>query len=228
MNLKQWYEWVGKTRALLFLVSVLVVIAIILINPPDYISEAPLIISFQGLMVLDFIKLLAGSAMITECLRTLFHRRTFAWTIKAHMLFVLSLLILQCSIIYFFGSPAKSSRYYNFAWTLIERKDFSRAVRSLDIALSYNPRNISAYLERGYAHKQLGAFEEAIEDYARATPIDPANAQVHEGMGQVYYSMGDYENALLHLRKAISIDSARSARLEQWIKAAEKAANQAL
>lgn len=229
MNLKLQGLWAGPIRVWLLLISIALLVSIKFYNPPSYISSTPLLVSFPALLLLDLAALLFGSIMVAECIRMMFQRQTRAWTPKAHTLVVLSLLAIQIVPHYFWLFPIKSKRYYNFAWELIERKDFEPARKGLDIAIAYDHRNVSALAERGFVHKKLGAFGEALRDYTQASAIDPTNALVYEGIGQVYYSTGDYKNALQQFRKALSLDPARSSNLEKWIKSAEKgAANQAL
>jgi tetratricopeptide (TPR) repeat protein len=208
---------------------VLLLICVKLYNQPLFFSTTPLLIPYQALLSLDLAALLFGSVMVAECLRIIFYRQTYAWLPRAHIFVILGLFAIYALFSYFIIFPKKSSYYHNIAWEFVEQKDYARASQSLDIAIAYDPGNISAYLERGFVQREVGAFSLALKDYAHVTSIDPENAGSYEGMGYVYYSMGDNTNALLSWRKALSIDAALSAKLDKWIKAAEKStANKAL
>ncbi len=101
-------------------------------------------------------------------------------------------------------------------------RNYKKAILSLNIALQYNPNNITAYLERGYIHRELGDFVSAFNNYNKIIEMNSKNADGYEGKGYVYYYFGDCDNALKEWKTAISLDPQRVSRLDKWINAVKK------
>ena len=119
-------------------------------------------------------------------------------------------------------APKTSVHYYKYGWSLSEKKEYQQAIRSLDISIHYNPRNITAYIERAYVYRQLGNYSLALADCNKAIDIASNYARAYASRGQTYYHLGEYARALGDFEKAISLDHRESETLRKWIEGAKK------
>ena len=58
----------------------------------------------------------------------------------------------------------------------IAEGDFEGAIKDLDEAIRLDPKNATAWHDRGFAKKELGRYAEEIADYDEAIRLDPKNA----------------------------------------------------
>jgi tetratricopeptide (TPR) repeat protein len=65
--------------------------------------------------------------------------------------------------------------------------------------------NCLAYKNRGGAYRDLGNYEQAIEDYGRAIEINPGYADAYFNRGVAYNGLGNYEQAIEDFNRAIEI-----------------------
>ncbi len=82
----------------------------------------------------------------------------------------------------------------------------NRAIECLNEILDLEPKNTTAYRERGFANLRLGNFEKAIDDLKEAVDIDDDDFDNHMALGEAYYIMGKHKDALKYLKKARKID----------------------
>ncbi len=85
--------------------------------------------------------------------------------------------------------------------------------------MTYDPNNMTAYLERAYVHRMLGDFAAALNDCNRAADLAPKNADTYACRGYTYYGLCEGDKALNEWRKAISLNANLSGALDKWIKA---------
>ena len=52
-----------------------------------------------------------------------------------------------------------------------------------DIALKATPKAAVVWEDKGVAHIQLSAFDDAIREFSTAVSLDPANPQLHYDLG---------------------------------------------
>jgi len=83
-------------------------------------------------------------------------------------------------------------------------KDFERASREADAALSLNPNYAWAVNARGTLHLYLGEPAEAIRLLERAIRLDPAQQQHKHFLGAAYFVSGDYETAATLFKERIA------------------------
>jgi len=185
--LKQWYRTAGSLRVSLLVMAILAKALLYVFNPPNYVSGAVLIRPFPILLALDIVWVVVGSIILVECIRIIAYSSTSSWSIKRHFSLVLIFIIAHAIFHILIISPAKSKYYYKYGWSLSEEKDYKQAIHSLDIAVKYNPKNIVAYLERGYVHRKLGDLASALNDYNKVIEMDSKNPDGYEGKGYVYY-----------------------------------------
>jgi len=222
LTFAQWYRNTGSLRVSLLIVAIFGKVLLYIFNPPYHTSRRPLIQAFSVLVALDVAWVVVGSIILVECTRIIAYRLTSSWSLKKHFFIVLTLIIALATFNVFIISPKKSKHYYSYGLSLTKEKDYKQAILSLDIAVQYNPKNITAYLERGYVHRELGNFVLALNDYNKVIAMNSKNADGYEGKGYVYYYLGDCDNALKEWKTAIAFDPQRSSRLDKWINAVKK------
>jgi len=59
---------------------------------------------------------------------------------------------------------------------------------------------------RGFAHCQIGQYDQAISDFSRAIKADPRLAPAYNNRGAAYLYKAQYDQAISDLNKAIEID----------------------
>ncbi|MBD3217268.1 MAG: tetratricopeptide repeat protein, partial [candidate division Zixibacteria bacterium] len=82
----------------------------------------------------------------------------------------------------------------------------NRSIECLNEILDLEPKNTTAYRERGFANLRLGNFEKAIDDLKEAVDIDDDDFDNHMALGEAYYIMGKHKDALKYLKKARKIN----------------------
>jgi tetratricopeptide (TPR) repeat protein len=80
------------------------------------------------------------------------------------------------------------------------------AIKCYNKALQINPRDASAYYNKGNALSDLGRNEKAIDCYDRALEINPQHGGAYNNKGTVLSKLGRYEEALECFDKSIEID----------------------
>ena len=78
---------------------------------------------------------------------------------------------------------------------------FNRAKQDFDQAIRLNPQ-ADAYYNRGVAYRNLGQYENAIEDFDEATSLDPQYAEAYYLRGSVYGALGKSVEAERDFAKA--------------------------
>ena len=183
----QWYRTAGYLRVSLLIIAILGKALLYVFNPPPYASRAPLIYPFLVLFALDIVWVVVGSIIFVECVRIIAYRSTSSWSFKRHFSLVLIFIIAHAIFLVLIISPAKSKDYYNYGWSLTKEETYKQAILSLDIAVKYDPKNLKAYIERGYVHIKLGDLESALKNYNKVIEMDSKNPDGYEGKGYVYY-----------------------------------------
>jgi len=83
-------------------------------------------------------------------------------------------------------------------------KDFERASREADAALSLNANYAWGVNARGTLHLYLGEVAEAITFLERAIRLDPAQSQHKHFLGAAYFIAGEYEVAATLFKERIA------------------------
>ena len=218
ITLANWFRATGKLRVILLVIALVGKVVLYIFNPPYFISKQPLIIPFPFLVTLDVGGVIFAGIIIVECIRVIAFRATSSWTPKKHFAGVCAIISLLVVYKVLIVAPKTSVHYYKYGWSLTEKKEYQQAIRSLDISIHYNPRSISAYLERGYIQRELGILDASLNDFNRAINIDQNYADAYAGRGYTYYYLGDHEKALIDWNRAITLDPNMSSRLDKWIK----------
>ena len=80
------------------------------------------------------------------------------------------------------------------------------SITYLSDAISLNPENQFAYLNRGDAYYSLKQYKKAIEDYSKTIELDPENVIAYGRRGDAYGRLKQYERAIIDYDKAIALD----------------------
>ena len=117
----------------------------------------------------------------------------------------LDLKIRSCTDVIVAGR-ADSDVYMQRGFAYNEKLDYERAIPDHDKAIELNPRNSSAYMNRGNAvSNHLKNYERAIADYSRAIEISPNSWAVYYNRGRSYIARKDWPQALSDLDKTIAL-----------------------
>ena len=216
-----WFVKTGKLRSTLFIIAAIGTIILYIIDPPSFLSSKIIIMPFPFLLLLTLFEMIFSAIVVVECIRISANRLTSTWNLKMHFIIVFAVIIV------FVGLKAITSHrtsicYFTNALSLIEKKNYTHAIASLDIALMYDSQNQIAYSERGYVQRKLGNFQAALADYNAAISINPQYANAYVGRGHVYYYLDDHRKALNDWHQAIAIAPYMSGMLNKWIKMANE------
>ena len=77
-------------------------------------------------------------------------------------------------------------------------------------ALTLNPNNAKAYIERGRIKTELEDYRGAMSDLNKAISIDSSNIEAYNARGLVKVNINNYSGALADFYKSISIDNQQS------------------
>ena len=75
----------------------------------------------------------------------------------------------------------------------------------MDEVLKLDPENAEAYYERGKAHRRLGNFQQAIEDFSEVVRLNPNHAAAYNYRGLVYKSLGQIDQAFSDMMEAATL-----------------------
>ena len=81
-------------------------------------------------------------------------------------------------------------------------------LETLNKIIAMRPTEPAAYINKANLLNELGAYEEAIENYDIAISLDPSNAQTYLSRSIARFMMGDFNGAARDLTSAININPA--------------------
>jgi len=90
--------------------------------------------------------------------------------------------------------------------TRVTSADHDRRIEYNTSLIRSEPRNASAYIDRGIAYAKKGEFNKAVPDFNKAIEIDPNSAPAYNNRGLAYRRKDDLKKALSDYAKAIQID----------------------
>lgn len=108
--------------------------------------------------------------------------------------------------------------YFDIAAIFSRRKDYQKAIDTLNLAERINPEMARIYLEKAYAYKHLEQYGPAIENLDRVKKLDPKlTQQVCYDTGSVYFHAEQFDRSEEMFQKAIKVNPetviAKNARL---------------
>ena len=72
--------------------------------------------------------------------------------------------------------------------------------------IQLNPKDASAYYNRGIIYENLSKYQSALNDYVKAIELDPNYVSAYNTRGNVYSKLGLNRKALEDFNKAIQLD----------------------
>ena len=81
----------------------------------------------------------------------------------------------------------------------IEKKEWARAIESLNKAAAKDARNADTQNLLGYSYRNNGQMELAFKHYEQALAIDPRHRGAHEYVGEAYLMVKNLAKAEEHL-----------------------------
>ncbi|MBR0737349.1 tetratricopeptide repeat protein [Bradyrhizobium liaoningense] len=84
----------------------------------------------------------------------------------------------------------------------------SAAIATASEAIRRDPKDASAYYNRGNAYSDRGEADRAIADYTTTIRLDPAHVNAHYNRGNAYSNKGDAERAIADYTATIRLDPA--------------------
>jgi tetratricopeptide (TPR) repeat protein len=97
---------------------------------------------------------------------------------------------------------ANSKRGYK----LLQEKKYAQAIKYLNLAITENPKDISAYNFRGSAYEKQFKYTQAMQDFNKAIDINPKQALAYYNRGVVYARQSKNVQAIQDFNRAISLN----------------------
>lgn len=98
-----------------------------------------------------------------------------------------------------------AEKHYRIALDHLAQKNYSSALKELDLVVQLKPALSKGYLARGAVRYELHRYKEALEDFKQAVDIAPENRDAQMQLSDAYIKTGDTEGAFSHLRRAIHL-----------------------
>lgn len=104
------------------------------------------------------------------------------------------------------SSDEMCNELLNSAGNKLKVKDLDGAIEDYDEAIRINPKEVEAYLNRGYAKRDKGDSDGAIKDYDEAIRLNPKFDLAYNNRGIAKYEKGDLDGAIKDYNEAIRIN----------------------
>jgi tetratricopeptide (TPR) repeat protein len=96
-------------------------------------------------------------------------------------------------------SPAAQNLDYQAGMEAIQVSDWDRAIANLNVALVALPTNADLQNWLGFAYRNTGKYDEALEHFRAALDLDPAHRRANEYAGETYLLKGNKTKAREYL-----------------------------
>jgi lipoprotein NlpI len=90
--------------------------------------------------------------------------------------------------------------------TNVKNSDLVSAIEDFSRALQLNPKDASAYRERGIAKLERRDFDGAVTDFNHTLQLDPKNAYAYESRGDAKEMKGDADGAIIDYNRALELN----------------------
>lgn len=87
-----------------------------------------------------------------------------------------------------------------------DRGDYQKALLDYSASITLQPKNPTAYNNRGAVRAISGDSENALRDYDTALSLDPHYAKAYSGRANCFLERGKYEKGLEDINKALELD----------------------
>ena len=94
-----------------------------------------------------------------------------------------------------------------------EKEELLKEIKEYTQKIKEEPDNAIYYYNRGNTYKNLGDYQNAIEnydkaiqDYSKAIELNPNNASYFDNRGNIYFNLENYDKAIQDFNKAIELN----------------------
>jgi len=92
------------------------------------------------------------------------------------------------------------------AGSSIARKgQYDLALADLNEVIRLNPKDATAWNNRGFVYNNMGNYDGALADLDEAIRLNPNHALAHKNRGITYEKKGDLENALVEYNLSLTL-----------------------
>jgi tetratricopeptide (TPR) repeat protein len=102
--------------------------------------------------------------------------------------------------------PDKELIYNNMCILYFDENKFDKTIAYANKRIVLNPKNYTAYIDRGGAYRKLKNYKNAEADFNKALAIKPDFFRAFGYRGYLYLEMAQYVKALEDAKKAIAIN----------------------
>lgn len=103
-------------------------------------------------------------------------------------------------------NPPSPEELMQVANHLTQAGDLPTAIEGFNLVLKQQPKNVNAYVGRGFAYYKLGNFAFAVADMTKALELDQQHLSAWFHRGNAYLMAGDFEKAVKDYEQALSIN----------------------
>ena len=86
------------------------------------------------------------------------------------------------------------------------QRDYDRAIKDYDLAITLNPNYAKPYNNRGVAYQKKGDYDRAIKDFDEAIKLSPNYGHAFANRAETYLKKNDYERAAQDYDEAIRLE----------------------
>lgn len=95
---------------------------------------------------------------------------------------------------------------YYLSLAATARKDYSRAMWMIELAIKKSPKEAMLQYHQGKIYWHMQDYAKATKQFEKALSYDPEFHESHVMLGQIYYRDQDYDKAKAHFESVISKD----------------------
>jgi len=103
--------------------------------------------------------------------------------------------------------------------------NYRAALAHIDRALSLDPNDLDALIERAWVNRGLGRFDQALTDFDQVRRLRPSDYRSYQGRGVIEFERGEMSSAIASLTTAIQ-KHGKDAYSYQWRAAVHQAQNE--
>ena len=107
------------------------------------------------------------------------------------------------------NNPPDSSSYY-FSQGMVEKnaKRFLTASANFDKAIGFNKTYAEAYIENGFANKEMRKTDQAKANFLKAYELQPTNTAIIKELSNLFYDYRQWDKAIEFANKCVGCDNA--------------------